>query len=67
MKMRDKLNQRMDALQRLMESNVHLDEPEQVINCLSKIKFAWSTLSESDREYIECVEYAIETQADWKV
>jgi hypothetical protein len=67
MKMRDKLNQRMDALQRLMESNVHLDEPEQVIDCLSKIKFAWSTLSESDREYIECVEYAIETQSSWDV
>jgi hypothetical protein len=65
--MRDKLNQRMDALQRLMESNVHLDEPEQVIDCLSKIKFAWSTLSESDREYIECVEYAIETQSSWDV
>ena len=65
--MRDKLNQRMDALQRLIESNVHLDEPEQVIDCLSKIKFAWSTLSESDREYIECVEYAIETQSSWDV
>ena len=57
----------MDALQRLMESNVHLDEPEQVIDCLSKIKFAWSALSEEDREYIECAEYAIENQADWKV
>ena len=67
MKIRDKLNQRMDALQRLMESNIHLDEPEQVIDCLSKIKFAWSTLSESDREYIECVEYAIETQSSWDV
>ena len=57
----------MDALQQMMESNVHLDEPEQVIDCLSKIKFAWSTLSESDREYIECVEYAIETQSSWDV
>ena len=57
----------MDALQGLMESNVHLDKPEQVIDLLDKIKFAWSALSEEDREYIECVEYAIENQADWKV
>lgn len=57
--------QRMDALQRLMESNVHLDEPEQVIDLLDKIKFAWSTLSEEDRDYIECVEYAIENQSSW--
>ena len=65
MTLRAKLMQRMDALQGLMESNVHLDEPEQVIGCLSKIKFAWSALSEEDREYIECVEYAIETQSSW--
>jgi hypothetical protein len=67
MTLRAKLMQRMDALQRLMESNVHLDEPEQVIDCLSKIKFAWSALSEEDREYIECVEYAIETQSSWDI
>lgn len=65
MTLRAKLMQRMDALQRLMESNVHLDEPEQVIDLLDKIKFAWSTLSEEDRDYIECVEYAIENQSSW--
>jgi len=57
----------MDALQGLMESNVHLDEPVQVIDLLDKIKFAWSALSEEDREYIECVEYAIETQSSWDI
>ena len=67
MTLRAKLMQRMDALQGLMESNVHLDEPEQVIDLLDKIKFAWSALSEEDREYIECVEYAIETQSRWDV
>jgi len=67
MTLRAKLMQRMDALQRLMESNVHLDEPEQVIILLDRIKFAWSGLSEEDREYIECVEYAIETQSSWDI
>ena len=65
MTLRAKLMQRMDALQGLMESNVHLDEPEQVIDLLNRIKFAWSALSEEDREYIECVEYAIENQSSW--
>ena len=67
MTLRAKLMQRMDALQGLMESNVHLDEPEQVIDLLNSIKFAWSALSEEDREYIEGVEYAIEAQSDWDV
>jgi len=67
MTLRAKLMQRMDALQGLMESNVHLDEPEQVIDLLNSIKFAWSALSEEDREYIEGVEYAIEAQSSWDV
>ena len=67
MTLRAKLMQRMDALQGLMESNVHLDEPEQVIHLLNSIKFAWSALSEEDREYIEGVEYAIEAQSSWDV
>ena len=67
MTLRAKLMQRMDALQGLMESNVHLDEPEQVIDLLNSIKFAWSALSEEDREYIEGVEYAIEAQSSWDI
>ena len=67
MSLRVKLNQRMDALQQMMESNLHLSDPETVLELLDKVKFAWSALSEEDREYIECVEYAIEAQSDWDV
>jgi hypothetical protein len=57
----------MDALQQMMESNLHLSDPETVLELLDKVKFAWSALSEEDREYIEGVEYAIESQSDWDV
>jgi hypothetical protein len=67
MSLRVKLNQRMDALQQMMESNLHLSDPETVLELLDKVKFAWSALSEEDREYIEGVEYAIEAQSDWDV
>tara|TARA_B110000908_G_C10091897_1_gene374411 strand:- start:124 stop:327 length:204 start_codon:yes stop_codon:yes gene_type:complete len=67
MSLRVKLNQRMDALQQMMESNLHLSDPETVLELLDKVKFAWSALSEEDREYIEGVEYAIEAQSSWDV
>jgi|TARA_R110000787_G_scaffold217455_1_gene326298 hypothetical protein len=67
MSLRVKLIQRMDALQQMMESNLHLSDPETVLELLDKVKFAWSALSEEDREYIEGVEYAIEAQSDWDV
>jgi hypothetical protein len=57
----------MDALQQMMESNLHLSDPETVLELLDKVKFAWSALSEEDREYIEGVEYAIEAQSSWDV
>ena len=67
MSLRVKLIQRMDALQHMMEPNLHLSDPETVLELLDKVKFAWSALSEEDREYIEGVEYAIEAQSDWDV
>jgi len=67
MSLRVKLIQRMDALQQMMESNVHLDDSEKVLELLNSIKFAWSALNEEDRDYIECVEYAIETQSSWDI
>ena len=67
MSLRVKLNQRMDALQQMMESNLHLSDPETVLELLDKVKFAWSALSEEDREYVEDVEYAIVAQSSWDV
>jgi len=65
--LKQKLNDRMDKLQSLMESNYHLQNPEEVVELIHSVSFAWSVLSEEDREYIQCCQHAIEEKLEWNI
>ena len=66
--LRKKINQRMDILQAWMEVDYHLRNPKVVYDHTLTISKFWSVLSEEDREYIQCVQDAIETKStiSWK-
>ena len=66
MNLREKLTARMDEIQRIMEANEHLAEPEKVHDLLDKGNFAWEVLSEEDRDYIHGVQFALEEKMEWK-
>jgi hypothetical protein len=66
MNLREKLTARMDEIQRIMEANEHLAEPEKVHDVLDKVNFAWEVLSEEDRDYIHGVQFALEEKIEWK-
>ena len=55
----------MDELEHMMDSNLHLDDPDKVTNHISSISKFWSVLSEEDRDYIEGARYALEEKAVW--
>ena len=67
MNLREKLTARMDEIQRIMEANEHLAEPEKVTDLLDKVTFAWEVLSEEDRDYIHGVQVALEEKLEWKL
>ena len=67
MKLRDKLIKRMDDLQAMMESNVHLSDPKAVLEQLDTITYCWAVLDEEDRDYIHGVYYALENNTEWNV
>ena len=67
MSIRDKINQRMDVLQAMMEDNVHLDSPEIVEQHIQTVSKFWSVLSEEDKDYIHGARYAIEEKVEWNV
>lgn len=66
--LRDKINERMDKLQEMMERDYHFEQPEEVYEHTLTVSKFWSVLSEEDREYIQCAQDAIETKSDisWK-
>ncbi len=67
MNLREKLTARMDEIQRIMEANEHLAEPEKVTDLLDKVTFAWEVLSEEDRDYIHGVQVALEEKMEWRL
>ena len=67
MNLREKLTARTDEIQRIMEANEHLAEPEKVTDLLDKVTFAWEVLSEEDRDYIQGVQTALEEKMEWKL
>lgn len=65
MNLRSKLKLRMDELQRCMENNEHLSNPEKVEEIIDSVNYAFRVLSEEDREYIQMVQLAIEENMEW--
>ena len=65
--LKDKINDRMDALQRYTETNEHLVSPGNVLMHIESVSKFWSVLSEEDRDYIHYARHAIEEQMEWKV
>jgi len=66
--LRKKINDRMDILQAWMEQDYHLKRPEVVYEHTLSVSKFWSVLSEEDRDYIQGVQFAIDTKSNisWK-
>ena len=65
--LRKKIQERLDKLQAIMESNQHLENPAEAYNLTLRVSCFWSILSEEDREYIQCAQHAIEDKLEWNV
>lgn len=62
--------ERLDEVQRLMESNAHLTDGEnyqRLEELLSKLSMYFNVLTDEDRDYIQACHYAIDEKMDWSV
>ena len=64
--MKEKIKERMDVLQSMMENNIHIDDAQRVTRQIETVSKFWSILSEEDRDYIQGCQYAIEKKYQWK-
>jgi hypothetical protein len=67
MSLQDKIKDRMDLLQDMMEDNVHIDSPDIVEEHIRTVSKFWSVLSDEDRDYIHGSRHAIEEKMEWKI
>lgn len=62
-----RIKNKMDHLQRLMESNAHLDRKEYVLDVCSSASKYFNAMSEEDRDYLQCAQYAVEEGKEWNI
>ena len=67
MRLKQKINQRMDKLQQIIESNQHLEDKEAAYDLTLEVSKFWSILGEEDKDYIQMCQMAIEEEKEWNV
>lgn len=67
MRLKQKINHRMDKLQEIMESNQHLEDKEAAYDLTLEVSKFWSILGEEDKDYIQMCQMAIEEEKEWNI
>lgn len=63
----DRIEERLNVLQVMLESQEHLTDPDRVEAQIRSVSLYWSILSDDDKDYIDCARWAIEKQSEWNV
>jgi len=63
--LREKIQERLDELQRMMETQSHLDNLELVTERLESVTKFWTALSEEERELVLSARFAVTEQIPW--
>ena len=66
MKLREKIENRIDQIEMLMYENYHLKNPKELYNQTLHVTKFWSVLSEEDRDFIQGCQSSIEEGWEWK-
>lgn len=67
MKIHDKIEQRLDALESGLKQQRHISEPDEVLEIIASITKFWAALSDEDRDYVNAARYALEDKLPWSV
>ena len=67
-KIKDKIDNIMDEIQIIMESNGHLNgEIEKLEELFSKVSIYWAHMDDGDKDYIDAAKTAIEDKIKWEI
>jgi len=67
MTIRQKIEQRLDALEAALKQQEHISEPDKVLEIIASISKFWSVLDDEDRDYVNAARYALEDKLPWSL
>jgi hypothetical protein len=62
---RYKVVQRLDEIERLVKQQIHLTNPERVVDLLSEVDKFFTVLTEDEKDFIGAVSFATRTKTRW--
>ena len=62
----NKIEDKMIELQHLAENNLHLTQPDDVMDILGFLHLYWKYVPEGDQDYADAVQWAMENEKVWK-
>jgi hypothetical protein len=65
--LRQKIELRMQIIEKAMKMQMHLIDPDTVEMLLERVEYCWGVLSEEDQDYIHGCQHALEEQIEWRV
>lgn len=66
MKLKEKIQKKLDVLEFMMKNDVHIADPNGCMDYSCSISKFWSVLSEEDRDFIQGCQSSIEEGWSWK-
>lgn len=67
MNIADKIESKMNALEHLMNVQMHIKLPSVVTELIESLSMYWDHLSDADKDYIDCASDALKAKRKWIV
>ena len=67
MKLREKIELRMQILEEMMKRNMHIKDPETVDLFLDRITYCWGVMKVEDRDFVQGCQHALEEKIVWSI
>jgi hypothetical protein len=67
MSISEKVERKMQALEHLMNTQMHIEMPSAVAESIESLSKYWEHLSDEDKDYIDCAHDAMKEKREWTV
>jgi hypothetical protein len=67
MSIAEKVERKMQALEHLMNTQMHIELPSAVAESIESLSIYWAHLSDEDKDYVDCASDALKEKRKWEV
>lgn len=67
MSIAEKVERKMQALEHLMNTQMHLELPSAVAESIESLSMYWEHMSDEDKDYVDCASDALKEKRKWEV